>query len=65
MGVLINGVWTDGELPQETGEGGRFKRAESRFLATVSLPTDPQALRPSPVATTSMLHTAARGRTAP
>ena len=31
MGVLINGVWTDGELPQETGEGGRFKRAESRF----------------------------------
>ena len=31
MGVLINGVWTDGELPQETGEGGCFKRAESRF----------------------------------
>ena len=31
MGVLIDGVWTDGELPQETGDGGRFKRAESRF----------------------------------
>ena len=31
MGVLINGIWTDGELPQETGEGGRFKRAESFF----------------------------------
>ncbi len=31
MGVLINGVWTDGELPQEYGDGGRFKRAESRF----------------------------------
>jgi glutathionyl-hydroquinone reductase len=31
MGVLINGVWTDGELPQETEDGGRFKRAESRF----------------------------------
>jgi hypothetical protein len=22
MGVLIDGVWTDGELPQETGETG-------------------------------------------
>jgi putative glutathione S-transferase len=31
MGVLINGVWTDGELPQETAEGGQFKRADSRF----------------------------------
>ena len=31
MGVLINGVWTDGELPQETGERGQFKRADSRF----------------------------------
>src|ERR1700739_3004992 len=31
MGVLINGIWTDGELPQETGEGGRFKRVESLF----------------------------------
>jgi glutathionyl-hydroquinone reductase len=31
MGVLIDGVWTDGELPQEYGDGGRFKRAESQF----------------------------------
>ncbi len=31
MGVLINGVWTDGELPQESGDGGSFKRADSRF----------------------------------
>ena len=31
MGVLINGVWTEGELPQEYADGGRFKRAESRF----------------------------------
>jgi putative glutathione S-transferase len=31
MGVLINGVWTDGELPQETGESGQFRRADSRF----------------------------------
>ena len=31
MGVLINGVWTEGELPQEYADGGRFKRAESQF----------------------------------
>ena len=31
MGVLIKGVWTDGELPQETSEGGQFKRADSQF----------------------------------
>ena len=31
MGVLIDGKWTDGELPQETGTGGEFKRADSRF----------------------------------
>jgi putative glutathione S-transferase len=31
MGVLIDGKWTDGELPQETGERGQFKRADSQF----------------------------------
>src|SRR3972149_745258 len=31
MGVLIDGVWTDGELPQETGETGQFQRIDSRF----------------------------------
>ena len=31
MGVLIEGVWTDSELPQETGDGGRYNRADSRF----------------------------------
>ena len=31
MGVLIDGKWTDGELPQETGERGKFKRADSQF----------------------------------
>jgi len=36
MGVLINGVWTDGELPQETADGGRFKRADSRFRDRVT-----------------------------
>ena len=31
MGVLIDGKWTDGELPQETGETGQFKRVDSVF----------------------------------
>jgi putative glutathione S-transferase len=31
MGVLIEGVWRDEELPQETSGGGEFKRVESRF----------------------------------
>jgi len=31
MGVLIDGVWRDEELPQETGRAGEFRRAESRF----------------------------------
>ena len=31
MGVLIEGAWRDDELPQETGAGGEFRRADSRF----------------------------------
>src|SRR6516162_9441774 len=31
MGVLIDGVWTQGELPQETSDTGQFRRADSRF----------------------------------
>ena len=31
MGVLVEGAWRDGELPQETGAGGDFRRADSRF----------------------------------
>ncbi len=31
MGVLIDGQWTDGELPQETSQTGQFKRADSVF----------------------------------
>jgi len=31
MGVLIDGRWTEGRLPQETGKGGEFLRAESIF----------------------------------
>jgi glutathionyl-hydroquinone reductase len=29
MGVLIDGVWRDEELPQETGRSGEFRRADS------------------------------------
>src|SRR5262249_24278507 len=31
MGVLIEGAWRDGELPQRTGASGEFRRADSRF----------------------------------
>jgi glutathionyl-hydroquinone reductase len=31
MGVLIEGVWRDEDLPQEAGAGGEFRRVESRF----------------------------------
>jgi glutathionyl-hydroquinone reductase len=31
MGVLIDGQWTDGELPQETTSTGQFKRVDSAF----------------------------------
>ena len=36
MGVLIDGKWTDGELPQETGETGQFKRADSVFRGRIT-----------------------------
>ena len=31
MGVLIDGEWRDEELPQELGQTGEFRRADSRF----------------------------------
>ena len=31
MGVVIDGTWRDGELPQETGAGSEFRRAECSF----------------------------------
>ncbi len=31
MGVLVDGTWRDGELPQETSAGGEFRRADSQF----------------------------------
>ncbi len=36
MGVLIDGVWRDEELPQETGGAGEFKRVESRFRERIT-----------------------------
>jgi putative glutathione S-transferase len=36
MGVLIEGAWRDGELPQETGTSGEFRRADSRFRDRIS-----------------------------
>ncbi len=36
MGVLIDGVWRDAELPQETAKSGEFKRADSRFRDRVT-----------------------------
>ncbi|HEY2445277.1 MAG TPA: glutathione-dependent reductase, partial [Rhizomicrobium sp.] len=36
MGVLIEGKWTDSELPQETSQSGQFKRADSAFRGRIS-----------------------------
>ena len=36
MGVLVEGTWRDGELPEETGTGGDFRRADSRFRGRIT-----------------------------
>jgi putative glutathione S-transferase len=36
MGVLIDGVWREAELPQEFAASGEFRRVESRFRERVS-----------------------------
>lgn len=36
MGVLIDGKWRDEELPQETGQTGEFRRADSIFRKWVT-----------------------------
>jgi putative glutathione S-transferase len=36
MGVLIEGIWRDQELSQETGSSGEFRRADSRFRDRIS-----------------------------
>jgi len=63
MGVLINGVWTEGELPQEYADGGRFKRAESQFRDRITADGS-SASKQSPGATIFMSRTVAPGLTA-
>jgi glutathionyl-hydroquinone reductase len=36
VGVLIEGTWRDGELPEETGTAGDFRRADSRFRGRIT-----------------------------
>ncbi len=36
MGYLHNGQWKDGRLPQETGKGGEFLRADSAFRDVIT-----------------------------
>ena len=36
MGVLVEGRWTEEELPQEIATGGEFKRIESRFRGRIT-----------------------------
>lgn len=36
MGVLIEGKWTEGRLPQEKGQSGEFLRAESVFRRQIT-----------------------------
>ena len=36
MGVLIDGKWTDEQLPEETGKAGNFRRVDSRFRGFIT-----------------------------
>jgi putative glutathione S-transferase len=36
MGVLIEGIWREEELPQEVGSSGEFRRVDSRFRDRVT-----------------------------
>jgi putative glutathione S-transferase len=36
MGVLIDGKWSDEQLPEETGKAGDFRRADSRFRGFIT-----------------------------
>src|SRR5260370_3844041 len=36
MGVLIDGVWRDEELPAEVGRSGEFRRADSVFRERIT-----------------------------
>ena len=41
MGVLVEGAWRDGELPQETGAGGEFRRVDCRFRDRITAEVSP------------------------
>ncbi len=36
MGILIDGKWTDEQLPEETGKQGDFRRVDSRFRDVIT-----------------------------
>ena len=48
MGVLINGIWRDEELPQEIGRIGDFRRADD-YTESLDMPT---ALHPQTILAT-------------
>jgi putative glutathione S-transferase len=64
MGFLIDGVWRDEELPQEVGRAGEFRRADSRFRDRITADGSSGFEAEALGGITSMLRTAARGRTA-
>ena len=64
MGVLIEGVWRDEELPQEVGRAGEFRRARAGS-ANASRRTARRVSKQRPGAITSTLPTVVPGRTAP
>jgi glutathionyl-hydroquinone reductase len=64
MGVLINGEWTNGELPQEISEPGQFKRADSEFRDRITADGS-SGFKAEPGRYLSTSPTAAPGRTAP
>ena len=49
MGVLIEGVWRDQELPQETGRSGEFHRADSRFRGRIAADAQHSGRERSPI----------------
>jgi glutathionyl-hydroquinone reductase len=60
MGVLLNGRWTDGELPQETGGRGQFQRVECQFRERVN-GDGSSTSRPKRAGIISMYRMGARG----
>jgi glutathionyl-hydroquinone reductase len=63
MGVLIDGEWADGELPQQASPSGASERPDSVFRDRVTA-DGASALRRKWTATTCTSLTGARGRIA-